>query len=1312
MGTVELVTDAGGERLARKRLTASTDARALLAFRREFHTLATLEHPSIVTVREFGLAKDGAWYTMEYLDGDDLYELGAVEWPRACEILRQVASALSFLHSRRLIHRDIKPRNIKLDAEGNVRLIDFGVMTTFGSSPDIAGTPAYMAPESVAGLPLDQRVDLYSLGALGYWLLTGTNAIAARKFEDLTAAWSRRPASPSHVRPEIPPRLDELVLSLLARDPLARPGSAHEVIERLVAIAGLTRVESPHAANATLTNTALIGREREVELIERVVNPNGAQEAATLLLAGASGMGKSRLLREAVLRGQLTGGVTVEIACTPELSASRPYAAMATFADGLLARDREATLEAARPVAEALAPVLPELAAAAGAGTSGPEGDAGEARLRAIDAVRTWLRALPASVRPIAIVDDLQWCDEGSASLFAGLQQSASKPALLIVAALRTDVPAVAHASVRSLRESGRHHRLRGLSAREVRGLARTMFGEAMHLEATASWLHEASGGSPMLCIDLAHHLVEGGHARNVDGLWLLPEDPASTDVPSGLAAASEARVARLPEHARRVAEAIAILGRSAPTAMVHALAELGYDELFNALDELIARDVIGEDRDALRITHDALREALLRCMSDDARRDLHQRAARSLDETSDDPTPAEEARLGWHWLRGGDELRGAELLASAGERTIADQAATEAIPLMSAALEAYERLGVREDVQFRLRHKLLLAGAMTDLPLLQRVAPPTLELAWRLAAFDRAQSIARVLGRPLGVMLAMSFAWLRWLVLPSVRRIATPMQASELVFVALYVLAASASHRDDRALAKSVRERLRLFTGLRIGVPYAMAMCAESFLYMAEWRPESVMRAGLDAAHALERDRITPIGEFERRAAMATAYNTGIFVLAFEMSPKIFERFDKPKEFGLRVVDMSHALIEACYHHARGETPQARSALARFERDQTAMGRSWMWDGVLAWHATIACAWNRDVLGLRRSIARLEGFIERGFKQRAYVALARGEYHRERGDLGEARRILEALEAEVGDHSLVALGAPVALAETLLAMDELEPARAAAERGLKRATSPAMSSTCYEVRCRRALALIHGATGDDEDARRELKLAHEGARISDSPTLVGSLHEAEAHLAYAGGDLEAYREACDRVRTVYGETDNPILIARAERLATLGQDAITTQRRDVADLVTVHIPGDPVQLLRDRVSAARSVTQRYAAALDVLIEVTDATAGYAFVYDKDGMPELVAPDHGEEPPREVESLVLRREPVPQGTSLGDGWWVATLGRPPITALALRSAAIDAELLEPFLAALSDVFSSLRGDEASLPRSESPAATA
>ena len=272
MGTVELVTDAEGKQLARKRLTAKSDARALLAFRREFHTLATLAHPSIVSVHEFGLAEDGAWYTMEYLDGDDLYELGAVEWPRACEILRQVASALSFLHSRRLIHRDIKPRNIKLDAEGNVRLIDFGVMTTFGSSPDIAGTPAYMAPESVAGLPLDQRVDLYALGALGYWLLTGTNAIAARKIEDLSTAWSRRPAAPSHVRPEIPERLDDLVLSLLARDALARPGTAHEVIEQL------TDMTIDHARQRRLDLGLFVPHQRRVRRIGRIIGGHRGSE--------------------------------------------------------------------------------------------------------------------------------------------------------------------------------------------------------------------------------------------------------------------------------------------------------------------------------------------------------------------------------------------------------------------------------------------------------------------------------------------------------------------------------------------------------------------------------------------------------------------------------------------------------------------------------------------------------------------------------------------------------------------------------------------------------------------------------------------------------------------------------------------------------------------------------------------------------------------------------------------------------------------------------------------------------------------------
>src|SRR5215471_7184337 len=140
-----------GRRIALKRILARgetlDDRRALELFEREFHTLAQLVHPRIVEVYDYALDDAGPFYTMELLDGGDLQQLVPIDWRRACSIARDVCSALSLLHSRRLVHRDVSTRNVRCTNDGLAKLIDFGAMLPMGPSKVIIGTPPYVSPE-------------------------------------------------------------------------------------------------------------------------------------------------------------------------------------------------------------------------------------------------------------------------------------------------------------------------------------------------------------------------------------------------------------------------------------------------------------------------------------------------------------------------------------------------------------------------------------------------------------------------------------------------------------------------------------------------------------------------------------------------------------------------------------------------------------------------------------------------------------------------------------------------------------------------------------------------------------------------------------------------------------------------------------------------------------------------------------------------------------------------------------------------------------------------------------------------------------
>ena len=170
-------------------------------FEREFHVLSSLSHPSIIEVYDYAVDDSGPYYTMELLDGGDLREQSPLPWQRACALLYDVCSSLALIHSRRFVHRDIGPRNIRCTNDGRAKLIDFGAMVAMGYGELVVGTPAFTAPEVFNLSMLDARTDLFSFGATLYFALTGRTAFPVKSFAELEQAWQKPPSAPSRFVP-------------------------------------------------------------------------------------------------------------------------------------------------------------------------------------------------------------------------------------------------------------------------------------------------------------------------------------------------------------------------------------------------------------------------------------------------------------------------------------------------------------------------------------------------------------------------------------------------------------------------------------------------------------------------------------------------------------------------------------------------------------------------------------------------------------------------------------------------------------------------------------------------------------------------------------------------------------------------------------------------------------------------------------------------------------------------------------------------------------------------------------------------------
>jgi eukaryotic-like serine/threonine-protein kinase len=239
-----------------KLIAATTaDARAIERFEREVQLTCQLTHPNTIQVYDYGKTPDGIfYYAMEYLHGVNLHDLvarfGVLPESRVAYILAQICDSLAEAHSLGLIHRDIKPGNIFLCRRGGmadcVKVLDFGLVREFRSSTDtevvskteelIEGTPWFMPPEAVTGESIgDPRSDIYSLGALGYFLLTGNYIFDAETMAEVYEKQkSAHPISPSQRTTQpISREMEELILCCLAKDMNARPQTAEDLRARL-----------------------------------------------------------------------------------------------------------------------------------------------------------------------------------------------------------------------------------------------------------------------------------------------------------------------------------------------------------------------------------------------------------------------------------------------------------------------------------------------------------------------------------------------------------------------------------------------------------------------------------------------------------------------------------------------------------------------------------------------------------------------------------------------------------------------------------------------------------------------------------------------------------------------------------------------------------------------------------------------------------------------------------------------------------------------------------------------------------------------
>jgi hypothetical protein len=1146
MGAVYRAYDRLAEReVAYKRLlTPDARARARFAalFQREYNTLAQLAHPAIVEVYEYGFDEAGPFYTMELLDGHGLVDLAPLPVREVCRVLRDTASALALLHARRMIHRDLSPANVRIRADARTKLIDFGALMPFGVPPDLVGTPAFMAPECLDGRKLDQRADLYALGALAYWALTRKTPIRARSLADLRHAWQEPIAPPSAHTPGIPIALEQLVLSLLARDPLARPSSAAEVIEELTVIGELdAEPDQAKVAASYMAHPPLMGREVPILHLEQALGGIAGKIGASLLIEGEPGQGKTALLAEATLRAQLEGATVLRVnagADTSPFGLARALVRAATALDpGLLtlASKRDSYFhQVLNPRQKARAELVWSPVAAS------------ERQARTLALMQAILLRAAESSPLVIVADELHRADAESLALLAALSGECREHALLLV--LAGDAGAQSSDAYLKIKAASRPIALDALTARSAQELTAAVFGEANNSQRLAYWLHERSGGNPARMMDLTRLLLQRGLIRYAAGAFTLPHDIPADAAWEDSSAALLGRLANVSPLAQRSAAALSL--QTMPMRVEHLASTLAVEmrDVVRALEELVAGALASVADGSAALLGASVGEVLRAQLAEAERRALHLRAARAiLAGTLDGPL---RMQAGMHLLAAGEEREAVELLTARGDGDFLS--GSTPIPLLEAVLEVLRRQGRRDEHCLGVLVPLVRGGFFGDLDAQRRHIDRTLDALANVCGVTAMRRWMPRLGK-LGFVFALIVALARHAATPRRLRYGSfPETVAALLSILSATTAAYAcSFEPQRAF-----EIIGRFDALRgFGDDSAPFWSIEFCLATAEAGAGRYSAARRRYERLLERFK-RPVQGMDEEIHLQ--FNQGILhglaqCKVAECDPDCLALAD-----GLEAAHMFFAphaqTVRMAYYALRGE--MARSEQHRRQGEMLALRGGISWSAVTIMtmrHAYMALHMN-DAVGMLQAIAEFERLAPIAPSMLLYRDAMQAALEALRGRAQRAVAMYERLFARPDAQHMHALWIDRAsYARALSALERHADAKREFEATLASVTQgdhPEFMARSLQAQ----IGLCEAALGNVELGTRMLDETIAAVARFENPLWSGMAHRERAKLALFVRDQAAFERHAQAMTELFTSTGTPALIQQCERLRAAAQ--------------------------------------------------------------------------------------------------------------------------------------------------------------
>ncbi|MFN8419220.1 MAG: protein kinase [Anaerolineae bacterium] len=706
---------------------------------REFETLASLRHPNIIAVLDYGFDEEQQPYlTMDLLEGAINIAEAARKLPLNERILLfiQLLQALHYLHRRGVIHRDLSTGNVLVEHGDIVKVLDFGLAVEIGSASIPAGTIAYMAPEVLGGESATIRSDLYAAGVIAYEMIAGqvlfpyeevhlidlinqimdalpnlslipefvatespsrgesvtldlsADTVESKLPSENANAFPHTAVSGAVTKDEVPlisppttahrtviPHTDRLqqpltlrniIGRLLSKNPLERYPDAASVIDDLYTVLGLVGVVEPESIRESfLQASRLCGREYELSTLTRALKAALEGRGSAWLLAGESGVGKSRLMNELRIRALKTGNLVL-----------RSTSVEGSAAIFQLWRDIVRLLVLTVPLADSelgvLQAVVPDIATLLGRTSTEYfqlDGTAGLERI-----AETIIGLFKRHNSPIILLlDDIHWATE-SLIVLRHLSSLASSLPLLIIASYRDDERPKIPIELPEMYVL----KLNRLTDEAVATLSEAMLGSIGRDEQIVSFLQKETEGNAFFLVEVVRALAEEAGGIAQIGNSTLPERIFL----GGIQEIVQRRLRRVALTGRPLLELAAVIGREIDT---HLLAALMPDSNIDRwLADCANAAVLEVYQNRWRFAHDKLREGVIAALTAEQKRQLHQRIAKAIEAVYTD-NPDYTMALAYHWRYAEVENKERHYATLAGDQL-------DAVSLYTAAIEQFER--------------------------------------------------------------------------------------------------------------------------------------------------------------------------------------------------------------------------------------------------------------------------------------------------------------------------------------------------------------------------------------------------------------------------------------------------------------------------------------------------------------------------------------------------------------------------------------------------------------------------------------------